>query len=550
MANYGYNPKDYINDFSWVGEIGNSISKFAYQVPEIIKLNKTIKENNKAKDILYSSVNKYIDKLDGKVVSNIVSSMKLDVDPNDPDYDTKARQALKKNIPTFSEVTKNEEYSKKIVDYFVPVIRAAQSNAGSGPLKYSDLMSGVDNESITEGVNQTTYGKQQLSNEQYDLTQQRKEEEYKKETEMMYGQGGRNEQAVQQQQRLTDEHTKTQNLKTSDASQWAIDGATNELGEPLSLSNINKVYTKAIAEGKKQAKARDIDPSSVVNEIDNYFKQQKQFLIEASMEKDRQADNERTRKANIAAQKEKTFKEENPPVNETQLAKANQTKIDELNRAKLDRQKLIDDINNQNPKTKLKGDALKQAQINLRNLDGKIRYLETYSEQTQKTLNEFGAVEGPYAGTRTAAAPIQKRQQMEADIDRNVQILSDYKDAMINVNKKGKVAVYSKFGEMVKDGVAGEPGQNRPFILFKDKIAINPKYNAFLDFLKTGKRPSIEQVYSPQQIKATQEPTQTGTDVYSANKEKIRVAQQLVKDPNADPTQKQNAQKFLDSLGQ
>ena len=540
---YGYNPSQYLNDFSWLRDIGNSVSKFAYQVPELIDLNKQIKENNRAKDLIFSSVNRYIDKLDPKVVSNIVSSLNL---TNGETYsDQKARELLKAKIPKFSEKTKNEDYTQQVVDYFTPIVRGAMSDAGGGKLQYADLMKGIDNESIAEGLNRTTFGKQQLEQQAYDKEQARKEQEYNKETQMMYGQGGRNEQAVTQQQRLTDEHSKVQNTKTSDASQWAIDGATNELGGPLSLSNINKAYTKAIAEAKKQAKARDIDPAGVVSEVDNYFKQQKQFLIEASQEKDRIADNQRMREAVQKTKAEDTFKQQNPPVTEAQLAKVNQPQLDDLNRAKVQRDKINAALNN--PKTK--GELKTSLENQLRDIEGKINYLETYASQTQKTLSEFGSVEGPYKGTRTAAAPIQKRQQMEADIDRNVQMLSDYKDAMINVNKKGKKQVQAKYDEMVNAGVAGEPGQNRPFILYNDKIALNPKYNAYIDFLKTGKRPTIEQVYSTEQISKTQEPTQTTSDVYSENKEKIRVAQDLVKDPKADPKMKQRAQQFLDSLG-
>lgn len=523
---YGYDPSKYLSDFSWLRDIGNSVSKFAYQVPELIDLNKQIKENNKAKDLIFSSVNRYIDKLDPKVISNIVSSMNL---TNGEVYDDrKARELLKTKIPKFSEKTKNEDYTQQVVDYFTPIVRGAMSDAGGGKLEYADLMKGVDNESIAEGVNKSTFGKQQLEQQTYDKELARKEQEYNKETQMMYGQGGRNEQAVTQQQKLTDDHDRVQNTKVSTASEWAITGTISNLGEPLSLSNINKAYTKAISEAKNQATTREVDPARVIAEVDNYFDRQRKLLTDASMEKDRLADNQRMREAVQKTKAEDTFKQNNPPVTETQLSKVNQPQLEDLNRAKVQRDKINAALNNPKTNGGLKTSLEKQ----LRDVEGKIEYLETYASQTQKTLSEFGSVEGPYKGTRTAAAPIQKRQQMEADIDRNIKMLSDYKQSMIEFNKKGKDKILKEFNKMVEDGVAGEPGQNRPFILYNDKIALNPKYNAYIDFLKTGKRPTINQVYSPEEISKTQEPETTQKPPMSVDKVKLDQVKKYLMDPN------------------
>lgn len=254
---YQYDPSKYLNDYSWVGDIGNSISKFAYQVPEIVQLNKTIKENNKAKDILYSSLNKYIDKLDPNIVSNITSSMKLDVDPNAVDADKARREALKKNIPTFSSITDNEKYAKSIVDYFVPVLKAAQSTDGGGALSMGDLLAGLDNNKIAEGVMESSYGKEQTEKSKYQLGREREQSEYDLTRNRKLGPGGElettnkiNAESAMNQTKQTAEFNKQQGVQVANEAQQIL--SEYEQGNPESIMS-DPAFKDFSLEAKKEA---------------------------------------------------------------------------------------------------------------------------------------------------------------------------------------------------------------------------------------------------------------------------------------------------------
>lgn len=45
MSFYGYDPSKYMKDFSWIGKMGSIIAQQAYKMPELIELNRSIKEN-------------------------------------------------------------------------------------------------------------------------------------------------------------------------------------------------------------------------------------------------------------------------------------------------------------------------------------------------------------------------------------------------------------------------------------------------------------------------------------------------------------------------
>jgi len=134
--NYGYDPSRYIKDFSWIGNIGQDVAQFAHQVPELLQLNKQIKENNKFKDMSYSATNKFIDNMDDNVATNVVASMHLDV--SSPD---EAKQKLREMVPKFNNDTKHEDYAGQLVNnFYAPVYNAAKSNLGGGSLSFGDLI--------------------------------------------------------------------------------------------------------------------------------------------------------------------------------------------------------------------------------------------------------------------------------------------------------------------------------------------------------------------------------------------------------------------------
>jgi hypothetical protein len=151
---YGYNPAAYIKDFSWIGHMGDTIGKFATQMPELLEMNKQIKENNKFKDSSYAASNQFIDKLDDGQVTKIASSMGIDYSKP-----FEARQKLKEKIPKFSDKTTNEEYAGQIVNsFFAPVMQHAMSEKGY-PLTVGDIITRVNSGAIQSSMYQTQPGK-------------------------------------------------------------------------------------------------------------------------------------------------------------------------------------------------------------------------------------------------------------------------------------------------------------------------------------------------------------------------------------------------------
>lgn len=190
---YGYEPANYMQDFSWIGDIGKAISATALKMPELIELNRSIKENNKFKELTYDATNKYIDQLDIEKVSNILSAMGMAEDVKVGEQN--ARNRLKSLVPKYEDSSSNEDYASKITNsFFVPFMQAAQSEAGGGVLKFGDLFGNLRSGTLQEAIRESSVGKevrsQELEQQQYELGRTREEEEYQKGFGRKYGPAG------------------------------------------------------------------------------------------------------------------------------------------------------------------------------------------------------------------------------------------------------------------------------------------------------------------------------------------------------------------------
>lgn len=158
-----YNPADYINDFSWVGDIGGYLGKFASEMPELLELNKNINENNKFKEMTYSGLNQFLNNMDKNSISNIASSM--GIDSSDIEF---ARSELKKKIPQFTDTTDNKQYGKQLVESFiVPFAQAAMSDAGGGAMTPGQIFAQIPGQ-FTDAFAETTVGKNMQSDIDYE----------------------------------------------------------------------------------------------------------------------------------------------------------------------------------------------------------------------------------------------------------------------------------------------------------------------------------------------------------------------------------------------
>ena len=63
LGNYGYNPAQYKQDFSWLGNIGQAVAATADKMPDLLQLNQHIHENQNFKQIAYQGMNDGIDKM-------------------------------------------------------------------------------------------------------------------------------------------------------------------------------------------------------------------------------------------------------------------------------------------------------------------------------------------------------------------------------------------------------------------------------------------------------------------------------------------------------
>ena len=182
MANYGYNPKDYLQDFSWIGDIGQAISQTSLRMPELIELNKTIKENNKFKEMSWSASNQFIDQMDGEDLSKIASTMGyMEAVNSDDETYTNTRAKLKEMLPKFEDSSTNEDYAGKLTNaFFVPFLQAAQSKLGN--VSFGKLFGNLQSGAIQNAIRGTDVGKEVIDKEKeqnaYTLGQERAKTEH------------------------------------------------------------------------------------------------------------------------------------------------------------------------------------------------------------------------------------------------------------------------------------------------------------------------------------------------------------------------------------
>ena len=159
-----YDPSKYIKDYRWLGDIGRNISKMATTFPEIIEMNRAVKENKKMKQMTSSGISNLIDNLDDVDAMSIANSMGiLSESPNASPEEIKAR--ISRNIPGFDDKTTNEEYALRVAEDFFPhfmsvenpgkVLRIIEQMGGKSGENFgeSGFATKVYNESIVEKEN-------------------------------------------------------------------------------------------------------------------------------------------------------------------------------------------------------------------------------------------------------------------------------------------------------------------------------------------------------------------------------------------------------------
>ena len=145
IGDYGYDPSKYTKDFSWVGQVGNTIAQAAQTFPELIELNKSIHENKFHNNQAYQATNQWIDAMAEKepdMLKQIAKTMNFKVDPNTPEDQLvpQLSQQLKAKIPKpqeYKDTTTNQEYTMTLAnEFYTPFLNAAQSGANGKKYTY------------------------------------------------------------------------------------------------------------------------------------------------------------------------------------------------------------------------------------------------------------------------------------------------------------------------------------------------------------------------------------------------------------------------------
>jgi len=144
MPYQGYDPSKYMKDFSWIGDIGNTIAQFAYKMPELINLNRSIAENTNNNRDIYKGINQFID--------TIVSHPKLfsEVSKNYGVDDPKELEELLKNkFRAPKEREDNGKYTKETITAMSEVLR---ENSSIEPSLFAMLSTYAEEGAVTPDI--------------------------------------------------------------------------------------------------------------------------------------------------------------------------------------------------------------------------------------------------------------------------------------------------------------------------------------------------------------------------------------------------------------
>ena len=166
-GSYGYNPAEYRNDFSWIGEMGGIIAKNVHAMPQLLEMNSQIKENKYFKEKAYTAVQDYLKGMDGGIATKIASFMGIEhADAND------AKQKLMNTVddPTkYGDKTTNEEYANKLAHgFFVPFVSALKSEKGGGVKSIGEALKNLQDGVVQQAIKSTdTY--KEIAGEENDV---------------------------------------------------------------------------------------------------------------------------------------------------------------------------------------------------------------------------------------------------------------------------------------------------------------------------------------------------------------------------------------------
>lgn len=353
-----YDPARYIQDFSWIGDIGKTIGSFANEMPELLEMNRVIHENNRFKEMTYSGMNQFVDNFDENSVSNVASS--LGIDSNDIES---ARAKLKEMIPKYSDSTDNKEYGKQLVESFiVPLTKAAYSKAGGGSMTPGQLMAMIPGQ-FTDPFAETTFGKEVKSEVDYGKSVDREQSQYDTGMNRKFGTGGEVE-----KERAATLETEAQRKNISKEDSMRI---SNEVQGILSDAKNSISIFK--------------DPL-----FNNYSAEAREKAYEIMSSKEKQSEEQSLKERQLQWSKDRERSDNLPKIyDQTKLTEKLITVNKDISTLN-DRLRKIKDKNSEEyVTTKLTIDKAKNM---IRVYEGALKYLEKNPSATQDEINEAQSV--------------------------------------------------------------------------------------------------------------------------------------------------------------
>ena len=167
MSTYGYDPSRFINDYSWIGDIGRVVSKTASKIPELVEYNKQLHTNTQFKRMNYEAMSQMIGNLEGDQLAKValgfgVTIPKGGLPEGESHYDY-LRKRLQEKVPTFHDTMDNKEYAHQVANQFAAPMAKLIFD---GTMNYSDFFDwkqGLPGD-MQEPIAQSSMG-QQMSQE-------------------------------------------------------------------------------------------------------------------------------------------------------------------------------------------------------------------------------------------------------------------------------------------------------------------------------------------------------------------------------------------------
>jgi len=153
---YGYEPKDYLSDYSWLGRISDKLERIGPQISAVRRMNEMLKKNAMLKEDTSETIGKIIDTMGDDDIKDVAYKMGIDPNIRDP---KELKNLVKSKRPTFDNETKSEDYLITAVQWTTPIIEILRERNSESDIMARVIASGNKGGAIMSGFYDTPQGK-------------------------------------------------------------------------------------------------------------------------------------------------------------------------------------------------------------------------------------------------------------------------------------------------------------------------------------------------------------------------------------------------------